>query len=137
MTLAPVPANTPQPVLQFTKLNIQIINSQFSNLVGTPYTLIFNDSLVEFINTTFTSNTGARPPAQGWLADEGLAAVTSGPGVIAALLHVSNSLIKPELTHEAGDLLQARRRASCTASAPSSPSPIARSRATTGGRRAS
>ena len=62
MNLAPVPANTPQPVLQFTKLNIQIVNSEFSNLVGTPYTLIFNDSLVEFVNTTFTSNTGAPPP---------------------------------------------------------------------------
>jgi hypothetical protein len=60
VNLAPVPANTPQPVLQFTNLNIQIVNSQFSDLVGTPYTMIFNDSSVEFINTTFTSNTGAR-----------------------------------------------------------------------------
>ncbi len=76
VTLAPVPANTPQPVLQFTKLNIQIINSQFSDLVGTPYTLIFNDSLVEFINTTFTSNTGAAH----CLLRLRLAAVISGPG---------------------------------------------------------
>ncbi len=77
VTLAPVPANTPQPVLQFTKLNIQIINSQFSDLVGTPYTLIFNDSLVEFINTTFTSNTGA-PPRLSMAGPA--AAVTIGPG---------------------------------------------------------
>lgn len=48
-----------QAVLQFTKLNIQIINSDFTNLQGTPYLLVFNSSQVEFVNTKFTGNTGA------------------------------------------------------------------------------
>ena len=46
-------------MLQFTNLNIQIINSVFSNLQGTPYLLVFNSSQVEFVNTKFTGNTGA------------------------------------------------------------------------------
>lgn len=48
----------PTPVLQFTGLNLKIVNSEFSNLVGTPYTLVFNKSTVEFVNTVFNSNTG-------------------------------------------------------------------------------
>ena len=61
VTFSPLAATGPQGVLQFTKLNIQIINSQFTNLLGTPYNLVFNDSTVEFVNTVFQSNTGADP----------------------------------------------------------------------------
>lgn len=48
----------PKPVLQFVDLNIRIVDSSFSYLQGTPYTLIFNNSNVEFVNTAFTGNTG-------------------------------------------------------------------------------
>jgi len=60
---SPVMSQGPQTVLQFTNLHLQIINSDFSNLVGTPYNLIFNNSVVEFINTKFTGNTGTTKPS--------------------------------------------------------------------------
>ena len=52
----------PKPVLQFVDLNIRIENSFFRNLQGTPYTMIFNNSNVEFVDTVFSGNTGGPPP---------------------------------------------------------------------------
>lgn len=53
----------PRGVLQFVGVNLRITNSAFVSLTGTPYTLVFNNSVVEIDGTNFESNSGARTVA--------------------------------------------------------------------------
>lgn len=45
-------------MLQFVNVNMRITKSVFMGLTGTPYTLVFNNSVVEIDGTNFESNSG-------------------------------------------------------------------------------
>ena len=61
MKFSPTTLPGPRGVLQFVGANVRIVNSEFSALTGTPYTLVFNNSNVQIDGTNFINNAGSRP----------------------------------------------------------------------------
>lgn len=58
VTFQPNTLGGPTGVLQFVNANVRITKSSFTGLTGTPYTIIFNNSLVQIDSTNFESNSG-------------------------------------------------------------------------------